>query len=158
MTSRQQVICRRSEEEELRWQLVLAGDKSGFEVCQVPGIGRGIKTTRSFQRNDILMRYFGEIVTENEARRRERAGPKVGHFYRFDFHFNEKKYVLDATTDDGSYGRLINHSKKDANVSPKQIDLDGIPARVDIDVGTELRYDYGVRDKEVLEANPWLSE
>lgn len=142
---------------------MLAGDKSGFEVCQVPQIGRGIKTTRSFKQNEVLMRYFGEVVTEREARRRERAGPQVGHFYRFNFRFHEKQYVLDATVEDGSYGRLINHSKKNANVVPKAIEIDGNPAiyfqaKVDIEAGVELRYDYAVHDKEVLEANPWLKQ
>lgn len=162
-TDRQATISRNDEDEESRFQRVLAGCTSGFEICQVEGIGRGIRTTRPFKRNDLLLRYFGDVVTEQEAKRRENAGPLVGHFYRYNFRALEKPWVLDATREDGSFGRLINHSKKHPNVKPKPIVVDGVPAvvfkaLVDIGAGTELRYDYGIRKKEVLEANPWLKE
>lgn len=129
----------------------------------VPRIGRGIRTTRVFKRHDVLLRYFGEVVSEREASRRLNAGPTVGHFYRYTFRLHEKPYVLDATPEDGTFARLVNHSKKNPNVYAKAIDIGGTPgvilvAACDIPIGTELRYDYGVHDKEVLEANPWLKK
>lgn len=149
--------------EESRFEDVVNGCLDGFEVCMVPEIGRGVRVTRRFERNDVLLRYFGDVVTEEEANRRKAAGPLVGHFYRYDFHLNGQKYVLDATLEDGSLGRLINHSRKHPNVRAKAFEIDGEPAIVffamcDLEIGTELRYDYGVRKKEDLEANPWLKK
>lgn len=161
MTARQQQIIDRDRMMENRWADVLNGDKEGFEVCLVPKIGRGIKTTKKFEHNEVLMRYFGEIISEEELFRREQAGPDEGHFYTYIFHVKQKKYVVDATVDDGSYGRLINHSKKHPNVRAKPVEIDGAPAIVflalgDIEAGVELRYDYGERRKEIIEKNPWL--
>lgn len=163
LTVRQEVIHQKSQEIEDRWERVLAGDVSGLEVCTVKDIGRGIKTTRFFKRNEVIMRYVGEVVTLREALRRELAGPEEGHFYRYDFKVNMKPYVLDASREDGTYGRLINHSRKNPNVQPKPFTLDGTPAiffkaLVDIEAGVELRYDYGERRKHILEANPWLKK
>lgn len=161
MTARQHATYNNTREKNDRWEAVLAGDKSGFEVCHVPGMGRGIKTTRPFMHKEILMRYFGQIISEEEAQRREDRGPKVGHFYRYKFKVSEKKYVLDATSDDGTFGRLINHSKKKPKVWAKPVEIDGSPAIVfvamgDIESGIELRYDYGERRKHVIKDNPWL--
>lgn len=132
-------------------------------MCIVPKIGRGIKVTKSFKRKEVLLRYFGELVTEAEAKRRENAGPKVGHFYRYKFQVKDRKYILDSTREDGSFGRLVNHSRKHPNVVAKPVDINGEPgiilvAKQDLEIGTELRYDYGERDKAVLEANPWLKK
>lgn len=162
-TSRQKVICQKSEDIQDRWEQVLAGDTSGFEIFHVEGIGRSIRTTRAFKQNEILMRYFGEVISPQEALRRDAAGPQVGHFYRYDFEVKDKKYVLDATPDDGTYGRLISHSRKNPNVLPKPVEIDGCPAIIfkamkDIAAGEELCYDYGEHHKDVIQANPWLKK
>lgn len=146
-----------------RWSDVLRGDKSGFEVCMVPKIGRGIKTTRPFEKNEILMRYFGEVITEKECDRRESLGPEEGHFYVYKFIVKGKAYVLDATVEDGTYGRLMNHSRKKPNVRAKPVEIGGRPAIIfvamrDLEAGVELRYDYGERRPEVIEKNPWLKK
>lgn len=58
-------------------------------------------------------------------------------------------------------GRMFNHSRKKFNVKTKVIVIEGkahlgLVASRDIEVGEELVYDYGVRNKEVTEAFPWL--
>ena len=68
---------------------------------------------------------------------------------------------VDATTDDGGFGRLLNHSKTVANVSAKLLELGGKPhlclvAARDIQPGEELQYDYGERSKAVIESYSWL--
>lgn len=161
MTARVLVIENSRREKADRWRDVLRGDKTGFEVCIVPKIGRGIKTTKRFQQKEVLMRYFAELITAEELARREARGPKEGHFYRYKFQFQQKTYFLDATREDGTYGRLMNHSKRNPNVRAKPVEIDGGPAIIfvamrDLEVGEELRYDYGERDPEVVEANPWL--
>ena len=59
-------------------------------------------------------------------------------------------YSVDATEETGQYGRLLNHSKKAANIVPRVILLDELPmvilvANRDICAGEELVYDYGDR-------------
>ena len=59
-------------------------------------------------------------------------------------------YSVDATEETGLYGRLLNHSKKKANIVPRVILIDELPvvimvAKRDICVGEELVYDYGDR-------------
>ena len=68
---------------------------------------------------------------------------------------------MDATRDDGRFSRLLNHNKTAPNVTPKIFEIAGKPhlclmAARDIQPGEMLEYDYGERDKEVIESHPWL--
>lgn len=69
---------------------------------------------------------------------------------------------VDATTESGRMGRLINHSRN-GNCHTKLHDINGIPhlilvASRDIDKGEELLYDYGDRRKTSIAAHPWLKQ
>jgi histone-lysine N-methyltransferase SETD8 len=77
------------------------------------------------------------------------------------FEFKSKKYCIDATSESGRLGRLLNHSKINSNCHTKLVDIDSKPvltilASRDIKQGEELTYDYGDRSKFTLEAHPWL--
>ena len=68
---------------------------------------------------------------------------------------------VDATEDNGRYGRLLNHSKTAANVVTKLVAVQDQPylcllAARDISVGEELSYDYGERSRSIVESHPWL--
>ena len=70
-------------------------------------------------------------------------------------------YCIDATEEDGSFGRLINPSQTKPNLKVKHTAVDGVPrvffiASDNIKSGEELLFDYGERRKEVIEKNPWL--
>jgi histone-lysine N-methyltransferase SETD8 len=58
---------------------------------------------------------------------------------------------------------LVNHSLKAPNLVTKAI-MNGkspsliLVAKLDIEPGTELLYDYGDRSKESLAAYPWLAK
>ena len=57
-------------------------------------------------------------------------------------------FRIDASMEDGSFGRLINDSEKDYNIRPKSIKVDGNPcvaffATRDIKKGVEITYNYG---------------
>jgi histone-lysine N-methyltransferase SETD8 len=61
------------------------------------------------------------------------------------------------------HGRLINHSIKNANCKMVVEEYNHTPhlilvAKEDIKAGTELLYDYGERNKEVIKNFPWLME
>jgi len=69
---------------------------------------------------------------------------------------------VDATKDNGRFGRLLNHSKTAANVVTKLHEIDGQPylclmAARDVQPGEELVYDYGERSSEALLSHPWLA-
>lgn len=70
---------------------------------------------------------------------------------------------VDATKDNGRFGRLLNHSKTAANVVTKLLDVDDHPylclmAARNIREGEELQYDYGERSKEAILSHPWLTQ
>ena len=70
-------------------------------------------------------------------------------------------YSIDATKEDGSFGRLINHSRTNPNIKSQTIDVDSIPHLIfyaikDIKPGEELSYDYGDRTATSLRSHPWL--
>ena len=57
----------------------------GVEVCQTPGRGFGLHACRSFNKDQIIVEYTGEIITKNEASRRlgeEYKNQQVSHFFR----------------------------------------------------------------------------
>ena len=69
---------------------------------------------------------------------------------------------VDATKDNGRMGRLLNHSKTQANVFTKLIEVKDQPylclmAARDIRPGEELQYDYGERSRAAIESHPWLA-
>ena len=68
--------------------------------------------------------------------------------YILEFKFQDKCWAIDATKEDGSFGRLINHSKMNANVKPVVIPENGVPsvylvAVHNIGKDDEILYDYG---------------
>ena len=69
---------------------------------------------------------------------------------------------IDATQENYTMGKLINHTRKGGNVIPKIIAVDGVPqicfmAACEILPGDELLYDYGERNKDIIQCNQWLT-
>lgn len=72
-------------------------------------------------------------------------------------------FSIDATKDDTTVGRMINHSRKYPNIVPQIVSIDETPhivffARMDISCGAELLYDYGDRSSAAIYAHPWLGQ
>ena len=81
--------------------------------------------------------------------------------YIFFFQHNSKKLAVDATVDEGTLGRLINHSSDAPNLAVKIIVVDRQPVIVFIALeairaGQEIQYHYNEKRKAVLKNNPWL--
>ncbi|TGZ64115.1 hypothetical protein CRM22_006545 [Opisthorchis felineus] len=137
--------------------------ESGMKIIITEEKGRGIVATRVFQEGEFVVEYAGDLISEKIAKKREmeyKRDPSIGS-YMFYFAHNGQKYCVDATQETPRLGRLINHSRLHPNCHVKVIPLDGIPrlvlfAKQMILPGEELLYDYGDRDKETLEAHPWL--
>lgn len=82
--------------------------------------------------------------------------------YMYFFEQNGRKWCVDATKPDKTLGRLINHSKKLANLRTKVIEHRKRPhlifiASRDIVKGEELCYDYGERRKPIVDSLKWLN-
>ena len=70
-------------------------------------------------------------------------------------------HSVDATKEDGTLGRLINHSKTKANIKSVIMEVDDTPHIIflsirNIKAGEELLYDYGDRSTASLTSYPWL--
>uniref|UniRef100_A0A8C4T533 SET domain-containing protein n=1 Tax=Erpetoichthys calabaricus TaxID=27687 RepID=A0A8C4T533_ERPCA len=111
----------------------------------IPGKGRGVYTSRRFQK--------GEVNVE--------AGD-LGYLY-FCKNARQEAFCIDAQTfpcpchpDMETFGRLIDHSGKRANLQPHCFNIDTgegprdvvlLIAKNDIETNKELLFDYGVRRK-----------
>ena len=67
---------------------------------------------------------------------------------------------IDATAEDGTLGRLLNHSrsgncKTKVHVIKEKPHLIFVTTR-EVKTGEELTYDYGDRSKDSLQSHPWL--
>ena len=77
------------------------------------------------------------------------------------FKFDSRRLCIDATEENDTKGRLINHSRKEANLKMRVVVVDGEPRIVFIALkrivnGAELYYNYSERRKEIVRENPWL--
>ena len=153
-------------EEAICLQLTRGNDDGlPLEEKETPGMGRGVYATSDIGKGNFVVEYAGDLVTLEEAKRREQKygmDPKAGS-YMYYFRTDKKSYCLDATAETGRLGRLVNHSKKNANLKPKVHMLANKPhiimlASRDIKAGEELLFDYGDTSKASLVQNPWLKD
>lgn len=67
--------------------------EDGLEVKTVPGKGRAVFTTRSFNRGDFLVEYAGDLIAKDVAAQREMmyaARDPTGTSFMFYFRHNDK--------------------------------------------------------------------
>lgn len=99
-----------------------AQDWPGLEIVpDLPGRGRGIKATRSFQPTEVVCDYNGELLPAKEGKQRYEATGENEMGFMFTFKHKSSTYWFDATEEVPGYGRLINHSRCHANVSTSSI-------------------------------------
>ncbi|CAI4232322.1 unnamed protein product [Auanema sp. JU1783] len=133
-----------------------------FVYCD-PVKGRGIKAGRSFQKNEFVVEYKGDMMEYSIAKNREieySQDPNIGSYMYF-FTYKDKRWCIDATKESKHKGRLINHSYLRPNLRTKVVDFHGshhliLVAKREIKVNEELLYDYGDRSPETIAKNPWL--
>ena len=125
--------------------------------------GFSVAAARTIRQKEVVCEYDGELISQAEGRKRELALQHVATSYMFFFKLNGKSYCLDATKDEGSFGRLINHSRLADNLKPIAM-LSPVTdkpavflfAKRNIKIGEELLFHYGETRKDVVDANPWL--
>ena len=103
-------------------------------VAKRSSAGLGLFALREFKKDDEIIEYIGETISDDEAQRR-------GGKYLFELN---DEWTIDGTTRK-NVARYINHSCK-PNCYPELNDEETrvfIKAKRKIAVGEELTYDYG---------------
>jgi len=136
----------------------------GIEIAAIDNKGRGIKAVKSFSKGDFVVEYSGELMDIGAAKDLETKYSLDASkgCYMYYFKHKGKQYCIDATSESGRYGRLVNHSRITPNCVTKVVMVSEVPrlilvAKNSIVPGEELLYDYGDRSKESLKAHPWLA-
>ncbi|TRY70195.1 hypothetical protein TCAL_01201 [Tigriopus californicus] len=145
---------------------LLADDDNECDVAVevFPEKGRGVVALKHFEKGEFVVEYAGDLIDIGSAKERESKYSldlSTG-CYMYYFKYNNHNYCIDATSESGRLGRLVNHSRLTPNLQTKVVSFKNMPrlilvARTEIPSGTELLYDYGDRSKESLEAHPWLA-
>ena len=127
--------------------------------------GKGVFTKEPINKGDYVAEYSGDLVTMEEAQRREKiySSDDSKGSYMYYFKWRTENKCVDATNDNGRLGRIINHSKTSANLKSEVFTHNEKPhlvffAKSDIQKGQELLFDYGDRSKESIKKFPWLAK
>ncbi|TKS64906.1 N-lysine methyltransferase KMT5A [Collichthys lucidus] len=113
--------------------------------------GRGLFAVDLFCKGDFVVEYRGDLIDDVEAERRRKVyHPSCAAFF-FLFKWRGKAWCIDASREDGSFGRLVNDEHRHPNCRMKKIEVEGKPhlclfALKDIKDGEEITYDYGGDD------------
>ncbi|KAG7377124.1 hypothetical protein PHYPSEUDO_012147 [Phytophthora pseudosyringae] len=114
--------------------------------------GWGLFVEDYVAKDEFIIEYIGEMVSQEEADRRGSVYDKVDRSYLFNL---DTKTVIDSTRK-GNKTRFINHSSRSPNCACKIMNVSsdfriGLYAMHDIQPHTELFFDYGY-DKELYHA------
>ncbi|KAJ5798112.1 uncharacterized protein N7503_007408 [Penicillium pulvis] len=115
----------------------------GVEVIKTQDRGYGVRSNRSFEPNQIIVEYTGEIITQFECERRMRNVYKNNECYYLMYF--DQNMIIDATR--GSIARFVNHSCQ-PNCRMEKWTVGGKPRMAlfagdrGIMTGDELSYDY----------------
>ncbi len=126
--------------------------------------GRSVFARRDITRGDFICKYDGELLCtyKDLAERHEKYNLSGEGSYILEFKFCEKRWAIDATKDDNTFGRLINHAKRFKNVKPVVGKLrEGTPfvyfvAIKNILKDEEILYDYCDNSTMAKNNFPWL--
>ncbi|KAL9102670.1 MAG: hypothetical protein Q9163_002192 [Psora crenata] len=115
----------------------------GIELIKTIDRGYGIRANRTFEPNQVIVEYTGEVITQEECDKRMHTRYKDAEsYYLMDF---DQSMILDATR--GSIARFVNHScepncrmiKWTVRGNPRMALFAGDEG---IMTGEELTYDY----------------
>lgn len=159
------VIRQEEERAELKFQLqcIQSGTWPNLEIKYFHGRGRGLVATEPFAKGSVVCHYQGTLYKGQAARdvvKRLYADFMSHYLYEIP-NYKGQYYAIDASGEDNSQGRLINHACH-GNLKPKQSIIDGnfyilFHAARDIERGEELLYDYGQRAPKKSDRYPWLN-
>ncbi|KAK4946355.1 hypothetical protein LTR10_014553 [Elasticomyces elasticus] len=115
----------------------------GVEVIKTEDRGYGVRSNRTFEPNQIIVEYTGEIITQEECEKRMHTMYKENECYYLMLF--DQNMIIDATR--GSIARFVNHSC-DPNCRMEKWTVNGKPRMAlfagdrGVMTGEELTYDY----------------
>ncbi|KAJ5335345.1 Histone-lysine N-methyltransferase (Ash1) [Penicillium brevicompactum] len=115
----------------------------GVEVIKTADRGYGVRSNRSFEPNQIIVEYTGEILTQLECEKRMRSVYKNNDCYYLMYF--DQNMIIDATR--GSIARFVNHACE-PNCRMEKWTVAGKPRMAlfagdrGVSTGEELSYDY----------------
>ncbi|KAG2465332.1 KMT5A methyltransferase, partial [Polypterus senegalus] len=127
----------------------------------IPDKGRGVYTSRRFQKGEVVCDYHGEIISrkKGELKMKNVEAGEMGYLYfcknarQEAFCINTQTFPCPCHPDMEMSGRLINHSSKRANLLPQCFNIDtgeGLMdvvlfiVKKDIEANTKLLFEYVV--------------
>lgn len=144
-----------------------------LEVRPAGTKGEGLFVSVAVAKDVWICEYEGKHISEENVpmlpktkKERKKYPPDVdtwtpsGNFSLF-FMIDKKTHCIDANNSSGP-GRKMNHSSANANVKSVVV-KDSDPPRVffkaikPIEANEELLWDYGEKDPEIIEENPFLA-
>ena len=94
-----------------------------LEVVEIEGKGRGVLARKRFTKGEPVVEYKGKVVTVKEGEKKMRKlSPNVANIMiseTFSGSRCSQSFCVDATTETGRFGRLVNHSYKSPNIKIK---------------------------------------
>ena len=94
-----------------------------LEVVEIEGKGRGVLARKRFTKGEPVVEYKGKVVTVKEGEKKMRKlSPNVANIMiseTFSGSRCSQSFCVDATTETGRFGRLVNHSYKSPNIQIK---------------------------------------
>ena len=131
-------------------------------VKTIPGKGTGVFANENYTKDLFVIEYTGILISDPSVLKQLNSRDKMeSASYILYFRFKNKAFAIDATTDDGSLGRLINCSHKNPNLKPVVHQIDHQPrvffqTLTVIKRGEELVWDYNLSSQERKD-HPWYS-
>ena len=133
---------------------LMEGKEEGLEI-RLDGRdigGRGVFTTRKFEKGNFVCKYKGDLISVEEADARCDIDPSRSIFQmKVERHRKKFEFVVDASDSlyAETFGRNINHDKEDVNIIQRVIDIPKYGTTIvyfealrDIEAGEELAYHY----------------
>ncbi|XP_076579114.1 N-lysine methyltransferase KMT5A-A-like [Chaetodon auriga] len=127
--------------------ILSGGDKPSFAERFINNIkGRGVFATEPVVQGSFVLEYRGAFLSAEECRSRKYSEKQSTFLYEFDW--QKRQWCIDASKEDGSLGRLVNDNHRSPNCVMKKVIVNNRPhlclfAVKNIEVGTELEYNYG---------------
>ncbi|XP_059406406.1 uncharacterized protein LOC132141148 isoform X2 [Carassius carassius] len=119
--------------------------------------GRGLFAKDSICKGEFVVEYRGDIINDGELQDRRKRYHTSSAAFMFEFKWRGKTWCIDASREDGSFGRIVNDDQKHPNCEMRKIYVNGkihlcLFALNDIKEGEEITYDYGGVDY------PWRTQ
>lgn len=145
-------------------RLVIYGPRDGLKIVEFSGKGDGLITTEFINKGAFICEYAGEILTKDEAIRRDEVNVKCKRM-NYIFCLNEISLLNDGAiktfidpTYKGNIGRYLNHSCF-ANCDITSVRVDSIIPKIGIFANRsilpmeELTFSYGTVDFNQVAGN-----